>query len=92
MGSWSINLETEEYALDRDLILKDSMEAIYKTTPGYFVNLAVAQNHGNPDDYLVPALQNHFGNQIHIRFIDQCGCGGYVYRVTRRQTDRLYFS
>jgi len=85
MGNWSINLETEEYTLDRDLVLRDSIRAILDTKPGYFVNLAVAEIHGNPDDYLVPALQEHFGNQIKILFIDQCGCGGYVYRVTRKQ-------
>lgn len=84
MGNWSINLETEEYVADRDLILKDSIQAILDTKPGCFVNLAVANNHGNPDTYLVPALQEHFGSQVHIRFVDQCGCGGYVYRVTRK--------
>lgn len=83
MRSWSINLETQEYTLDSDLIVKDSIQAILDTKPGFFVNLAIAENHGNPDGYLVPALQEHFGRQIHIRFIDQCGCGGYVYRVTR---------
>ncbi|MDQ0191057.1 CGCGG family rSAM-modified RiPP protein [Alicyclobacillus cycloheptanicus] len=83
MGNWSVNLETEQYVENRELILKDSIEAILDTKPGYFVNLAVSENHGNPDDYLVPALQQHFGDQIQIRFIDQCGCGGYVYRVTR---------
>jgi len=86
MGNWSINLELEEYITDRDLILKDSMQAILDTQPGFFVNLAVAENHGNPDDYLVPALQQHFGDRISIRYIDQCGCGGYVYRVTRKQS------
>ncbi|MCL6442322.1 MAG: hypothetical protein K6T83_02455 [Alicyclobacillus sp.] len=57
MGNWSVNLETEQYVEDRDLILKDSIEAILHSKPGYFVNLAVAENHGNPDDYLVPALK-----------------------------------
>lgn len=85
MGNWSINLELEEYVLDRDLILTDSIQTIMDTKPGHFVNLAVAENHGNPDDYLVPALQEHFGAKINIRFIDQCGCGGYVYRVTLKQ-------
>lgn len=84
MGNWSVNLETEQYVEDRNLIFKDSIESILKTKPGYFVNLVVAENHGNPDDYLVPALKEHFGERIQIRFIDQCGCGGYVYRVTRR--------
>lgn len=84
MGNRSVNLETEQYVADRDLIFTDSVEAILETKPGYFVNLAVAEQHGNPDDYLVPALEQRFGSQIEIRFVDQCGCGGYVYRVTRR--------
>lgn len=81
MGNWSMNLETEEYMNDRNLILQDAVEAIEETTPGCFVNLAVAENHGNPDAYLIPALTKKFGNRIQVRFIDQCGCGGYVYRV-----------
>lgn len=84
MGNWSVNLETEQYVEDRDLIFKDAVEAILETKLGYYVNLAVAENHGNPDEYLVPALEQEFGDRVHIRFIDQCGCGGYVYRVTRR--------
>lgn len=83
MNNWSINLETEEYVECRDLIVQDSIKAVVQTKLGCFVNLAVAENHGNPDDYLVPALKQHFGDQVQIRFIDQCGCGGYVYRVTR---------
>lgn len=81
--NWSVNLETEDYMLDRDLVVDDSIQAILDTQPGYFVNLAVAENHGNPDNYLIPVLQERFGDKVDIRFIDQCGCGGYVYRVTR---------
>ncbi len=79
--NWSINLETEEYVANRDLIIQDAVEAILETEIGCFVNIAAAENHGNPDDYLVPALQLRFGNAIQIQFVDQCGCGGYVYRV-----------
>lgn len=85
MGNWSINLETEQYAADQDLILSDSVEAILQTSLGSFVNLAVAPDHGDPDSYLVPHLTATFGSDISIRFIDQCGCGGYVYRVTRKR-------
>lgn len=83
MGNWSANLETEEYAADRGLILQDAVEAILETTPGHFVNLAVSEAHGNPDSYLIPYLQDRFGSAVRIQFIDQCGCGGYVYRVFR---------
>ncbi len=82
-GNWSINLELEEYVSDRELILKDAIQAIIDTETGCYVNLAVAENHGNPDAYLLPVLQNRFGNKVNVRFIDQCGCGGYVYRVTK---------
>ncbi|QSO55422.1 CGCGG family rSAM-modified RiPP protein [Alicyclobacillus curvatus] len=83
MGNWSANLETEEYAADKGLIVEDAVEAILETTPGYFVNLAVSEAHGNPDSYLIPDLEERFGQAIRIQFIDQCGCGGYVYRVFR---------
>ncbi len=81
--NWSVNLETEEYVEDKNLIIKDAKQAIEDTFPGYYVNLAVAENHGNPDEYLVPVLKSEFGPEIDIRFIDQCGCGGYVYRIDR---------
>lgn len=83
MGNWSANLETEEYAEDRNLILSDAVEAILETTPGHFVNLAVSDAHGHPDAYLLPYLKEQLGDNLRIQFIDQCGCGGYVYRVFR---------
>lgn len=85
MGNWSVNLETEEYVDDRDLIIADSIQAILDTEPGCFVNLAVAEQHGNPDDYLLTFLEERFGQTITVQFIDQCGCGGYVYRVQRHR-------
>ncbi len=83
MPNWSINLETEEYIADRDLIVKDAIIAILETDVGCYVNLAAADNHGNPDDYLVPALEDRFGESIRIHYVAQCGCGGYIYRVNR---------
>lgn len=85
MGNWSMNLETDEYIEDSNLIVQDSIEAIDETEPGYFVNLAVAENHGNPDTYLIPALESKYGPEVSITFIDQCGCGGYVYRVHKNK-------
>ncbi|WP_290588542.1 CGCGG family rSAM-modified RiPP protein [Alicyclobacillus sp.] len=81
MKRWSINLETEEYVADKNLIIQDAIGAIRETAVGGYVNLAVAPDHGNPDAYLVPALLERFGDAVQIRFVDQCGCGGYVYRV-----------
>ncbi|MCI0184486.1 CGCGG family rSAM-modified RiPP protein [Sulfoacidibacillus ferrooxidans] len=83
--NWSVNLETEEYADDRDLVIADSIQAILETGPGGFVNLAIAPQHGNPDDYLLRALADRFRDAVAVRFVDQCGCGGYVYRVSRLQ-------
>lgn len=82
-GNWSVNLETEEFVADRDLLVTEAMNAVRETTARHYVNLAVAPEHGQPDAYLVPALTEAFGGGIEIDFIDQCGCGGYVYRVTR---------
>lgn len=79
--NWSVNLETEEYASDRKLILKDAIQAIRDTTPGSYVNLAVTEAFGDPADYLVPELVRVFQDKVDIRFIDQCGCGGYVFKV-----------
>lgn len=86
-GNWSVNLETEEYIENRNLIFEDAAKAITETTPGHYVNLAVAENHGSPDLYLIPELRKHFGSSIKIHFVDQCGCGGYVYRIHRLSTD-----
>ena len=83
-GDWSVNLETEEFVADRDLLVTEAVKAVRETSVGHYVNLAVAPEHGQPDAYLVPALQEVFGERIRIDFIDQCGCGGYVYRVPRR--------
>lgn len=82
-GNWSVNLETEEYVENRELIIKDATQAIEETEKGFYVNLAVAENHGSPDSYLIPELRKLFGSSIKIHFVDQCGCGGYVYRVHR---------
>ena len=81
--NWSVNLETEEYARDRALIVADAIEAVERTAPGYRVNVAVAPDHGNPDGFLVPALKERFGEAVSVRFVDQCGCGGYVYRIEK---------
>jgi putative CGCGG family rSAM target protein len=89
LPNWSINLETEEYVADRNLIIQDAITAILETEVGCFVNLAAAENHGNPDDYLVPALENKFGDDVKIQFIDQCGCGGYVYKVHRLRSSTV---
>ncbi|WP_196237918.1 CGCGG family putative rSAM-modified RiPP protein [Calidifontibacillus erzurumensis] len=78
---WSVDLEHNEYEYDKNLIIVDGIKAVEETAPGYYVNLVTASNFGNPDEYLTPLLIERFGKTIETKFIDQCGCGGYVLRV-----------
>ena len=79
--NWSISLEHEEYECDLELVVKDAIEAVQKTSKGFYVNLVTPSTFGNPDEYLTDSLVLYFGNEIKVKFIDQCGCGGYVLRV-----------
>jgi putative CGCGG family rSAM target protein len=78
---WTKDLEHDEYENDIDLILKDALEAIEITQPGYFVNLVTSANFGNPVEYLQPLIENMFKDTVILKYIDQCGCGGHVLRV-----------
>lgn len=81
---WSCAMESEEYMDNIDLTVKDSLIAVEDTAQGYYVNLVTHESLGNPDSFLIPTLLEQFGDSIEIRFIDQCGCGGYVLRVTKK--------
>lgn len=78
---WTKDLEHDEYENDIDLIIKDAITAVEETKAGVYVNLVTSEVFGSPVDYLQPLLEQMFPNQIRIKFIDQCGCGGYVLRV-----------
>lgn len=78
---WSMDLEHNEYEFDKDLIIEDGIKAVEETAPGYYVNLVTSNNFGDPEEYLTPLLHEKFGDAINTKFIDQCGCGGYVLRV-----------
>lgn len=78
---WTKDLEHDEYEKDIDLIIKDALTAVKETSVGYYVNLVTSEVFGTPVDYLQPLLEKMFPNQLKIKFIDQCGCGGYVLRV-----------
>jgi putative CGCGG family rSAM target protein len=78
---WTKDLEHDEYEKDIDLIIKDALTAVKETSAGYYVNLVTSEVFGTPVDYLQPLLEKMFPNQLKIKFIDQCGCGGYVLRV-----------
>lgn len=78
---WTKDLEHDEYEKDIDLIIKDALTAVKETSVGYYVNLVTSEAFGTPVEYLQPLLEKMFPNQLKIKFIDQCGCGGYVLRV-----------
>jgi putative CGCGG family rSAM target protein len=78
---WTKDLEHDEYELDIDLIINDALQAVEDTNQGCFVNLVTASQFGNPADYLQPLIEALYPSKVKIKFIDQCGCGGYVLRV-----------
>lgn len=78
---WTKDLEHDEYEHDIDLIISDALLAIEETKAGCFVNLVTSVVFGNPVDYLHPLIQELYAEHVKIKFIDQCGCGGYVLRV-----------
>lgn len=79
--SWSASLEHGEYAMDRELVIRDGLEAIEETSEGTHVNLVTPSEFGNPEAYLTSKIRKVYGDTVDIRYIDQCGCGGYVLRV-----------
>ena len=79
--NWSIALEHDEYETDRSLVINDAIDAVKQTANGCYVNIVTPAAFGNPDDYLTEELKQAFENEIDVKFIDQCGCGGYVLRV-----------
>jgi putative CGCGG family rSAM target protein len=81
-GSWSKNLETEAYADDEERVVGDAIAAVEATRPGVHVNLVTHPAHGHPREYLYEELSESFGDALDIEYVEQCGCGGYVTRVT----------
>jgi len=86
--SWSANLEGPEHAADVDLVVDQAVDAVEHTAPGYHVNLVTHAALGHPEEYLFEALDARFdGPAVTWRYVDQCGCGGYVTRVRVRSGD-----
>jgi putative CGCGG family rSAM target protein len=77
----SVSLEHDEYENNLELVVKDAINAVEETESGYYVNLVTPANLGNPEEYVTEALNIVFKDAIKTKFIDQCGCGGYVLRV-----------
>ncbi|WP_416148750.1 CGCGG family rSAM-modified RiPP protein [Salipaludibacillus sp. HK11] len=78
---WSASLEHEEYAENRDLVIRHAFEAIDETVEGCYVNLVTPDVFGNPESYLSLMIHDKYGDTVEMKYIDQCGCGGYVLRV-----------
>ena len=83
--NWSIALEHDEYEEDLDLVVRDAIEAVEETANGYYVNVVTPAKFESPDAYLTAALVDYFKEKITTKFIDQCGCGGYVVRVWKEK-------
>ncbi|MFT4946635.1 MAG: putative CGCGG family rSAM target protein [Natronomonas sp.] len=80
-NSWSVNLETPEYAGDPDRAVGDGIDAIEHTVPGNHVNLVTHGELGHPEQFLYDDLAAYDDQPIEWEYIDQCGCGGHVTRV-----------
>jgi len=80
-NSWSANLEGPEHAEDRDLLVRQGIEAVEHTAPANHVNLVTHGEHGHPETYLYDALDAEFGDDVEWEYVEQCGCGGHVLRV-----------
>ena len=81
---WTKDLEHDDYEWNIDLIIADALQAVEETKKGCYVNLVTAERFGNPVDYLLPLLKELYPKTVNIKFIDQCGCGGYVLRVWKK--------
>jgi putative CGCGG family rSAM target protein len=79
-GSWSANLERDRYADDRETLVDHALRAVARTDPAHHVNLVTHPEHGDPEPYLGDRLREEFPEAT-AAVVDQCGCGGYVYRV-----------
>lgn len=86
-GDWSLNLEDPYYETHIEEVFSESIDAIQRTKEGHYVNLVTPGACGDPRNWLIPQL-SALVQQVNlpvreIRYIDQCGCGGYVTRVFR---------
>ena len=84
-GDWSLNLEDSYYETHLEELFAESVNAIQRTKEGHYVNLVTPGACGDPRDWLIPRL-SVLARQANlpvqeIRYIDQCGCGGYVTRI-----------
>lgn len=86
-ADWSLNLEDPYYEDHTEQLFEEAIEAVQKTKEGHFVNLVTPASCGDPKDWLIPFLKQALDElpvqYKDIQFVDECGCGGFVTRVTR---------
>jgi len=84
---WSVNLEDPYYEEHPDEMLAECIDAIQRTKEGRYVNLVTPGACGDPREWLIARLSDLVREANvpvrEIRYIDQCGCGGYVTRVLK---------
>ncbi|NHN49164.1 hypothetical protein G9464_16415 [Halostella sp. JP-L12] len=78
--AWTADLETDEHAADRRLVVAEGIEAVELTSPGRFVDIVTPERHGHPSSYLYPALRS-LDADLRLSDEDRCSCGGYVTRA-----------
>lgn len=87
LNDWSLNLEDPYYEEHPEEILPESMKAIEQTSTGCYVNIVTPGLYGDPREQFIAQLQKQIASQQiavkEVRFIDECGCGGFVTRVFR---------
>lgn len=83
--NWSLNLEDPYYEANAEEMLHECMDAIKQTKEDCYVNLVTPGSHGDPRVWLIPQLtmllEQENQSVREIRYIDECGCGGYVTRA-----------
>ncbi len=78
--SWSVNLETSEYADDPEQVVDNALDAVANTTSGHHVNLVTHGDLGHSEEYLYSELAASLDDAT-WEYVEQCGCGGHVTRV-----------
>lgn len=86
-GDWSLNLEDEYDSDERAELLDAAADGVRITRIGCYVNIITPGAYGNPEEWFIPELRRTLEEQglpvQEVRYIDECGCGGYVTRVFR---------
>ncbi|MFB6195273.1 MAG: hypothetical protein ABEI80_03815 [Haloplanus sp.] len=78
---WVADLETDDHAAERRLIVAEAVDAVEQTRAGRFVDLVTHERHGHPASYLHEAVRA-VDRPVALSDEGRCSCGGYVTRVT----------